>query len=191
LENHLKNNMEKTITTIFMAPTLKIEKELLKENGFINAFIVDKSAKKKYEDCIFLLFRPKYFSRFRKFVNDEYNRTRSLIDDYDYANGFVVLVYRLNSKFANDFELIKQSKYSKTSKSFQIMFPETVEIERDNEKVEEKSLQYRVFNKTSELKDYWKKNFFVTYREGDEIWHEFEEDKESLKDSVLKNIFFD
>ena len=183
--------MEKTITTIFMVPTLKIEKELLKENGFINAFTSDKSLKKKYEDCIFLLFRPKFISRFRKFINDEYVRTKVILEDYDYPNGFVVVVYRLNSKFMDDFELIRNSKYSETSKNFQNLFPETVQIERNDSIIEEKSLQYRVFNKTSDLKDYWKKKFLVTYREGDEIWHEFNNEKESLKDSVLKNIFFD
>ena len=111
--------MEKTISSIFIVPTLGINKESANSNGFINAFINDQNSIKKYEDCVFLLYRPKYFSRFRKFINDEYNRTRAIIDDYDYSNGFVVVVYRLNPKLGSDFQLIKQGKYSKTSIEFQ------------------------------------------------------------------------
>ena len=182
--------MNKTITSIFMVPTLGIDRESNKKNGFLNAYIADKNSKKKYEDCIFLLFRPKYFSRFRKFVNDEYNRTRSLIDDYDYSNGFVVLVYRLNQKYAMDFELIKQSKYSKTSDEFKDIFPKWIKVTRDNNTLNELTLQYRIFNKTADLVSYWEKINLFKFKIGGEIWHDFKEKNEVLNQSVLENILF-
>ncbi len=182
--------MEKTISSIFIVPTLGINKESANSNGFINAFINDQNSIKKYEDCVFLLYRPKYFSRFRKFINDEYNRTRAIIDDYDYSNGFVVVVYRLNPKLGSDFQLIKQGKYSKTSIEFQDLFPKKVEIVKDNKKIEEVSLQYRIFKKTADLESYWKTKNFNTYMPGDEIWFDFKENAEILNESTLKNIIF-
>ena len=35
------------------------------------------------------------------------------------TNGYVVIVYKLNLKFKNDYNLIKEGKYSETSKKFQ------------------------------------------------------------------------
>jgi hypothetical protein len=181
--------MKKTLTTIFFVPTLKIPKIDLINNEFINAYINDEQSKNEHNDCIYLLFRPFYISRFIKFVNKEYAIENSLIENYDLKNGFVVLVYKLNGSFLKDFELIKQGKYSKTSKNFQKQFSETVEIERDNKKVEEKSLQYRIFNKTKDLEAYWKTQF-LEKNNGDEVWFEFNRENEILNETEIKNIFF-
>ncbi len=181
--------MEKTNTTIFMVPTLKIPKDKLKENGFINAYIKDEMNDTHYEGCVFLLFHPNYSSRFRKFLNLEYVRTKAIVDDYDCPNGFVVVVYKLDSRFDSDYELIKQSKYSKTSKEFQYLFPTTVEIIKDGKSIKEKSLQYRVFNQTYDLKKYWQEKYPL-YIEYQELWFPFDETKEILNEAILKDIFW-
>jgi hypothetical protein len=92
-------DLKKTITTIFMVPTLKVPKDELKDNGFINAYIKDGSREVQYEDCIYLLFHPKNLDKFRNFLDSEYERTKDVIDDYDYESGYVVVVYQLNPKF--------------------------------------------------------------------------------------------
>jgi hypothetical protein len=189
--NKMSDKMRKSITTIFMVPTLKIGIDTLKENGFINAFIKDKINPEKHEDCIFLVFHPESPSKFRKFLNLEYDRTNAIIYDYDCPNGFVVVVYKLDPKFENDFLLIRQSKYSKTSPLFKAQFPEKVEVEIEGEMRKEFSLQYRIFNKTQDLIDYWSKENFFIYKTGQEIWYNFSVDSEVLTEIVLQKIFWD
>ena len=74
--------MEKTITSIFIRPTLKFSRNELTENGYINSFIRDDIFQTKYEDCVYLLFRPKYINKFRNFVYTEYERTKLIIADW-------------------------------------------------------------------------------------------------------------
>lgn len=178
------------ITSIFMVPTLQIPRNVILKNGFINAYIKDEMNAPKYEDCIFLLFHPDSPSKFRKFLNSEYERTKAILDDYDYKNGFVVVVYKLNSGFALDFELVKQSQYSKTSKDFQNQFSELVEVEINGVKKMEKSLQYQIFNKTSALKKWWEAHNCLSFVEGQEIWHRFVEANEILTETKLKDLIW-
>jgi hypothetical protein len=154
--------IKKTITSIFMVPTLEVPKNLLKNNGFINAFINDENKEEKYEDSIYLLFKPENLDEFREFLDSEYERTKNVIEDYDYDGGYVVVVYKLNENFKEDFNLIKKGKYSKTSKEFQSLFPKTIHIEeRKNLFKEHISLQYRIFNKTEDLIEFWENKLGV------------------------------
>ena len=79
-------NLEKTITSIFMVPTLKIPKEQLLKNNFINGYIKDLNRDVQYENAVYLLFKPENIDIFREFVDSEYERTQQLIDDYNYDN---------------------------------------------------------------------------------------------------------
>ncbi len=86
---------KKTITSIFMVPTLMVPKNALKQNGFINAYLDDVDRDFKYDDdVIYVLFLPTDLAKFREFLDGEYERTTSIIEDYDYEGGFVVLVYK-------------------------------------------------------------------------------------------------
>ena len=180
----------KTITSIFMVKPLMIPKSDLKENGFINAYIKDEMNDIQYEDCVHLLFHPDFPARFRKFLNREYDRTKAIVTDYDYPNGFAVVVYKLDSKFALDYELVKQSKYSKTSKDFQNQFPETVELVMNGKSTMENSLQYRIFNRTPDLVEFWRNRNLFTFKEDEEIWHSFNEAKEILTEKKLKDMIW-
>ena len=187
--------ISKNITSIFIVPSLEIPRQDRIDNGFINGYLSETITNQKFIDCVFLLFKPSFPSGFRKFVNKEYESEREILFDYDIENGFSILVYRLNPKFNDDFELIKQSRYSETSKEFQNKFPETIEIhdKKFNATKTEKSLQYRVFNKTQDLKNYflqvdtikWIKNPKAEY------WYDFEMDNETLTTSALKEIVFE
>jgi len=172
--------IKKTITSIFIIPTLQLPKNALKDNGFVNGYIRDELNELDYKNVAYLLFKPSNIDRFREFLANEYERTKDLIDDYDYEGGYVVVVYKLDDSFNKDFSLIKQGKYSKTSKSFQKLFPETVMISKPTGDKEEKSLQYRIFNKTEDLVKFWEDKLCIDFDEDFEVWDGWEEKNEIL-----------
>lgn len=176
--------VKKTITSIFLVPTLKIP--TLRNNNFLNGYIKDEMKDMEYgNDVIFLLFRPKDVDRFREFLDGEYERTKSIIDDYDHKGGYVIVAYKLDNKWTNDYELIKQGKYSKTSPLFQAEFPKTVTIDRTGRKEEQLSLQYRIFNKTEDLIKFWEDKFDVEFDADQELWEGFQEENETLTEQKL------
>lgn len=181
--------MKKTVTSIFMVPTLKIPKEPLLNNGFINAFIADGRKEVQYEGCIYLLFHPTNLDRFREFLNSEYARTSNVIDDYDYEEGFVMVVYQLDDRFKEDFELIKNGKYSKTSEEFQNLFPKTVVIRKDQWKREEVSLQVRVFEKAPDLVEYWEDKLDIHFTEDMEVWQGFDKENETCHIDFIREAY--
>ena len=179
--------IKRTITSIFMVPTLKIPLGHLPANGFVNAFIKDSKRDVQYEDAVYILFQPKNLDRFREFLSSEYDRTKSIIDDYDYEDGYVVVVYQLDPILKADFNLIKKSQYSKTSKEFQDLFPIKMEVVKPNGlKAEEFTLYYRIFNKSKDLVKYWETELGVVFDKHQEVWHRFHEDNETLNIDKLK-----
>lgn len=182
-------NIKKTITSIFIVPTLKIDRDGLKENGFVNGYIKDGRKDVQYENAVYLLFRPEDMDRFRIFLDKEYERTKSIIDDYDYEDGFVVLVYELNKKFSRDFSLIRRGKYSKTSKEFQALFPKIVKVKKNGLHKDDISLQYRVFNKTEDMRTYWEDRIGIQFDDSMEVWQGFIEENEILNIDNLKQVY--
>lgn len=178
--------VKKTITSIFMVPTLGINKELLKSNGFINGYFKDGSRDIQYQGSVYLLFKPEKLDAFREFLDGEYERTKSIIDDYDYNDGYVVVVYELDKKFKKDFALVKEGIYSKTSREFQELFSKIVKIKHAGLHRDEISLQYRIFNKTEDLKQYWEDKLGVDFEEEWEVWHGFDFDNETLNLNKIK-----
>lgn len=171
-----------------MVPTLKIPRDSLRNNGFINGYIKDEQRDVQYENAVYLLFRPRDIDKFREFLDSEYERTVNLIDDYDYPKGFVVVVYHLNAKYEADFQLVKLGKYSRTSADFQAEFPKTIKIVKNNITKEEISLQYRVFNRTQDLIEFWEERFGVEFQEDQEVWYGFNEENEVLTKEKLDEI---
>jgi anaerobic ribonucleoside-triphosphate reductase len=184
--------IKKNITSIFMVPTLKVPKNALKGNGFINAYIKDVRREEQYKECIYLLFKPENLDKFREFLDSEYERTKAVIEDYDYEDGYVVVVYQLNEKYKKDFALIKQGKYSKTSVEFQKLFPKVIEIVRNGLRKDEISLQYRIFNKAEELTSFWEEKLGIELSEivGDdyEVWDGWNEEEEILELDKIKEL---
>ena len=178
--------IKKTITSIFIVPILKINKDDLKNNGYSNGYVEDGRKDVQYENSLYLLFKPENLDRFRTFLDNEYERTKNIIDDYDYENGYVVIVYKIDDKFKKDVQLIKEGKYSKTSKVFQEMFPKTIKIQRDGLSRDEISLQYRVFNKTPDLIEFWEKKLNVTFDDAQELWEMFVKEEEILNLDKIK-----
>lgn len=179
---------EKTITSIFILPTLHFPKESLKGNGFINAYSKDLQSDFQYEDCIYLLLLPEDLPKFREFLDNEYERTDQIVEDYDYDGGYVVLVYKLDLKWKDDFNLVKQGKYSKTSKDYQNEFSKIIKIRKKGLHRDEISLQYRVFNKTDDMVDYWEKKLGIRWSSNLEVWTGYDEEKEILNINNLKTL---
>ena len=175
-----------TITSIFIVPTLSIGREKLIDNGFVNGYIKDGMRETQYKNAVYLLFKPNNLDKFKMFLDSEYEKTKSIIDDYDYEDGYVVIVYEINSKLKNDIELIKQGKYSKTSPAFQGIFPKVVQIKKNGLRRDEISLQYRVFNKTEDLVQFWEDKLGVDLPEDVEVWHGFFEEFETLDLNKIK-----
>jgi hypothetical protein len=175
-----------TITSIFIVPTLSIGKEKLIDNGFINGYIKDGNRDIQYENAVYLLFKPNNLDKFRDFLDSEYEKTKSIIDDYDYEDGFVVVVYEINPRLKSDVDLIKQGKYSKTSKKFQEIFPKVVKIKKNGLHRDEISLQYRVFNKTEDLVQFWEDKLGTQLPEDVDVWYGFFEEFETLTLDKIK-----
>jgi hypothetical protein len=170
-----------------MVPSLKIDKVNLKDNGYINGYAKDETPDAvSYENCVYLLFKPSNLDKFRQFLDGEYERTKSIIDDYDYEDGYIVVVYKLNPKFNKDYALIKQGKYSKTSKEFQLLFPKIIKIVKNGLHRDEISLQYRVFNKTEDMIVFWEEKLGVIFDHDQEVWHGYEQENEILNIKKIK-----
>ena len=178
--------VKKNITSIFMVPTLKVPKDALRNNGFLNAYVKDARKEDQYNESIYLLFKPEDLDKFREFLDGQYEKTKSIIDDYDYEDGYVVVVYEINPRLKNDVELIKQGKYSQTSKKFQEIFPKVVKIRKNGLSRDEISLQFRVFNKTEYLVQFWEDKLGVELPEDVEVWHGFFDEFETLDLDKIK-----
>jgi hypothetical protein len=175
-----------TITSIFIVPTLSIGKDKLLDNGFVNGYIKDVKRDIQYENAVYLLFKPENLDKFRNFLDNEYERTKSIIDDYDYEDGYVVVVYEINPRLKGDVELVKQGKYSQTSPAFQGIFTKVVQIKKNGLRRDEISLQYRVFNKTEDLVKFWEDKLGVELPSDVEVWHGFFEENEVLDLDKIK-----
>jgi hypothetical protein len=180
--------IKKNITSIFMVPTLKVPKDALRGNGFINAYIKDARKEDQYKGCVYLLFKPENLDKFREFLDNEYERTKAVIEDYDYEDGYVVVVYQLDEKYKNDFTLVQGGKYSKTSANFQKLFPKVVKITRNGLSKDEISLQYRIFNKAEDLISFWETKLGIEFEDDYEVWDGWDESKEILELDKIKEL---
>lgn len=178
--------IKKTITSIFIVPTLQIGRDKLQHNNYINGYVADVHADVQYENCVYLLFKPEDVHLFRDFLREEYDKAKSIVEDYDYEDGYVVVVYQLDKKFKQDFNLVKQGKYSKTSPEFQKTFPKIIKVKHNGFFRDELSLQYRVFNKTEDLKKYWEDKIGVDFDENMEVWYGWNDENETLNIENLK-----
>ena len=172
-------------------PTLKIPRKELYDNNFINAFLgdIDKEDYHK-ENIIFLLFKPENISKFRDFLRNQYEENKFIIDDYDYNPNYIVIIYNLNNDLENDFKLIKEGKYSKTSEKFKKIFPKKIKLFSQEGHPDEDSLQWMIFNKDKRLIDYIENiiDSPLIGRNNLEIWPIFNPKNEILDiESIIEN----
>ncbi len=169
-----------------MVPTLKIDRDKLKDNGYINGYLSDARRDTQYKNAVYVLFKPDNLDRFREFLDEEYERTKDVLDDYDYEDGYVVVVYKLNKKWNDDFMLIREGLYSKTSKEFQDMFPKVIKIMKDGLHRDEISLQFHIFRKSQSMIEYWEERIGIDFTDDMEVWEGFDASKEVLDLDKIK-----
>jgi hypothetical protein len=169
-----------------MVKPLGIGIEKLDKVGFVNGFIRDVNHDCIYQDCVYLLFKPTDMDLFRDFIDSEYERTSNIVEDYDYEGGYVVMVYKLDPKFKEDYQLVRQGLYSKTSKDFQNLFPKVVKIMKNGKHRDEISLQYRIFNRTQDLINFWEDKLAIKFSSNQEVWEGFHEERETLNINNIK-----
>ena len=179
-------SIKRTVATIFMVPTLKIKRETLMENGFINGYLSDSRRDVQHINDVYLLFKPTNLDKFREFLDNEYERTNYILDDYDYEDGYVVVVYQLNPVWREDFMLIREGMYSRTSQDFQKDFPKVIKIMKNGLHRDEISLQYRIFKKTDDLKQYWEERLDIVFTDDMEVWDGFDIARETLDLDTVK-----
>lgn len=161
-----------------MVPTLGIPNGSLEYHGYLEGYSIDQFRTEQYENAVYLLFKPENIQAFHIFLRSEYIRTTRLIDDYDYAGGFIVLVYLLETEYAKDFALIREGKYSKTSKPFQERFVK--EIRPTDVHLMEESLQHRVFKKDKKLRMLISSRIGIRIPAKAEVWEIFGTERETL-----------
>lgn len=175
-------NLKTNNTTLFLVPPIGISRLKLKENGFIGAYLGDVGKPEiKYDRGVFMLFRPPNMAMFEEFMEEEKIRTPWLVEDYDYAGGYVVVIYALEEEFADDYQKFLEGRYSKFSASFKNRFTKTVRL-RDNmgRGKEESSWQWRIFKKDPEIKKHWEEELNVTFTDDMEVWS-----KPTLEEEIL------
>ena len=90
---------------------------------------------------------------------------------------------------SRDFDLVRKGKYSETSREFQTLFPKIIKLKKNGLFKDEISLQFRIFNKTEDLKNYWEKKIGIEFDEDMEVWQGFVDSDETLFIDKLKEEY--
>lgn len=173
-------------STIFMIkPIIGVNFGVLKDEfGMINSYLKDKSREDVQGDYLFILFKPIDFDNFESFLETQQEKNLDYIEDYDYTNGYVVILYKIPDVLKDDFELFKQGKYSKLSKLIKSCYDKEV-------KAFLKPLpgfQYEVFIKARRLKEELEEYLGSHFEDGMELWMLPDMEKECLDPIKLTNL---
>jgi hypothetical protein len=180
--------MEQTAATRWLLRPLgiikrheKLSTSVIRDFGFVDAYVKDKYHETDYSHPLHLLFKQDHaMTSFRDFIQSEYERGL-LLEDYDYPEGYIVLLYDYPDVFKSDYDKILRGEYSKTSKDFQACFPDNVIV--DGEK--QITMYYRTFNKSEDLREALEKKYGFKLPEQSEVW------KSPYVDEVPDVIFVD
>lgn len=171
-----------TATSIFVVPILRLRIPELWKLGFENAYIKDELKDMDYKHAVYLLFRPMNLEAFNEFVEGERDR-KFLIDEYDYPDGWTMLVYRFHEQWQEDVDIILTGKFSEASEPFKREIPR--KVEGDGNTV--MSLPHHIFGKTQYLKSFWKHKYDLDLTDLDEHW-QFYETREIFTQKTLDSL---
>lgn len=170
---------QKNCTTIFMVAPFGIGRERLLSNGFLGAYLGDvNKTDVHYDRGIYMLFKPENIPEFEDFLYEERERGANIVEDYDYEDGYVVLIYVLEEEFLGDYKYFLEGKYSKFSKKFKETFPRTIIVADEYGEREEITTQQRVFNKDESVKEYWEETLGIELGDS-ELWSKPDTEKGS------------
>lgn len=171
----------KTDTTIFLMPVLDINRSKMELHKFMDSFLDDVSRDVHHEDSIYILFKPDNLEEFEEFLEQEKERYKEIVDDYDYIGGYVIVVYKFPKEFLPDMQLILEGKYSKTSNKFKNKFLQVIRIvDESGQRNEHPSLQWMIFKKADAIRESWAQDFEI-YLDGEsEVWSRPDMEREVL-----------
>ncbi len=179
---------EWTATNLFIVPLLGIKRASLMENGLHNAYIKDEVKGVEYERGVYMLFRAMNQEKFNDLLLSERKRKAALVDEYDYPDGWTMVVYQYDTKWEEDVKKILKGEFSFTSKSLQDNIPKTSRVMKNGVMTENLTLQHQIFKKAPSLSAYWNEELGLEldYKE-DEFW-DFYLEKEYFTQETLNNL---
>lgn len=110
---------KRTKTTMFLVPALGFTPAKLKTLGFVDAYLMDINREKTYKDALYLLFKPSERHSFELFIEENKDK---ILDDYDYDEGYIVVVFQFPIRFIANYDTFLQGKYSKFTSDYKELF---------------------------------------------------------------------
>jgi hypothetical protein len=169
-------SLQRTITSIFIVPLLGLAREQLHDEqlGYRNGYLMDMGRDVPCDNAVYLVFTPKNMTLFNVFLQGERERTTDcpLIDEYDYEGGVVVLVYQMPPQADQIMSLLLNGKYSEFPDAVKESYPKIVKIKdpRTGLQRDEIALQWRIFKKDANLRQYWEGIIGEALDESAEVW---------------------
>lgn len=166
------NDQKVTDSTRFLVRGLGLTRTTLKKQGFINAYIDDVIHEPHYVRSVYLLFKPEDLGLFEEFLQAQRMESGLIAEDYDYPEGYVVVVYNFPALYWRDYTLFLEGKYSKFSKGFKSLFPkEKSGVTRQGIPYKEPSFYAHIFDKSEVMRRYWEERFEVIFDDDQEYWN--------------------
>ena len=143
-------------------------------NGFRTAYLNDYEF--PLENCLYLLFKPIEFTEKFKNFCEILEEHKEFKQSYDVEGG-VVFVFNINSVYKKDVELLKEGKYSKTSKAFKELFPQHIK-----DKKGKKILfpNWMILHKHPEQRKHMEEKVGCSIDENAELWDVFNPEYEIM-----------
>lgn len=171
LKMNTKDEKVVTNSTRFLLRGINLLKPELQQYGFINAYIDDVDHEPHYENCVYLLFKPNDPEALEYFIQTQREQSNLVVEEYDHPGGYVVIIYRFPEKFADDYQLFLQGKYSKLSEEYKNLFPmEKTGMTSKRVPTKESSFYDLVFNRKEKMKNFWEERLGVILDVDSEYW---------------------
>ncbi len=148
-----------TKSTLFLLPMIEdVLGPYYKSYGFQNVYLSDHQYETIHENCLYVLYKPRFTQAYIAYETklEEHVLCTDIYDVGD-KRGRVMFVFKIPSKFKNDFLLFKTGKYSKFSKEYKSLFKKGSNI-------------HKVVWRSLELKSYWEKRLNTKLPKENEVW---------------------
>lgn len=171
-----------TVSNLFLIPMFNIGRPKLEKHGFVNSYLFNGEEENQPENTLNLLFCPPDIEKFNDFIFQEKQKGAPIIDEKDYLGNNIVVVYKLPEKYAKDYALLWEGKYSKMSEDFKKTIPSTVKyLDSKGYSVTNMTIQHMIFERYQPLKKYWEDVFKVEMIEDQELWTKPTKESETFK----------
>lgn len=177
---------KKNCTTIFLLPSIGHTRQELLKYGFIAAYLDDVNHTVHYEEAVYCLFKPPDMANFQALLENEYDKSTTIIEDYDYEGGYTVVVYKILERYLSEYHLFLEGKYSKFSPEYISLFPIEIFIPGPYGPILQHSLHYHIFNRTKDIKVYWEEKVGQTLPNDMEMWSSPNMNEEVLDISLIQ-----